>query len=150
AGCLITSIALNGTGLLGGGALATIFGILVATAIGHVLGNLLGLARLRLAVVSVLFVIAFILASLTGAVVGAFALFLIVAVLAALGGYLGVASRLDVVASWFPLSFAVGGAIYWMNHHHALATFSSGAKHALWDPFTIICLSGAVFLNLVF
>jgi hypothetical protein len=150
-GCLVASLALTSGGFgVGAGDLAAVVGIVVATAVGHVAGNLLGLLRLRLVVVVVLFTAAFVAATLSGFAVGPVAVFLVVGVLAALGGYLGVASRLDVVASWFPLSFAVGGAIVWMNRHGAVATFTGGAKHAIWDPFTLLCLSGAVFLNLVF
>jgi hypothetical protein len=149
--CFVASLVLTSGGFgVGAGNFLALVGILVATLVGHVAGNLLGLARLRLMVVVVIFSLGFFLASLSGVALGALALFLIVGVLAALGGYLGVASRLDVVASWFPLSFAVGGAVIWMNAHGAVATFETGQKHALWDFFTLTCLSVAVFLMLVF
>ena len=115
-GCLVASLVLTSGGFgISAGDIGALIGIIVATAVGHVAGNLLGLTRLRLAVVVLAFVLAFVLTALSGVVVGALAVFLVVFVLAALGGYLGVASRLDVVAAWFPLSFAVGGAVIWMN-----------------------------------
>jgi uncharacterized membrane protein YgcG len=150
-GCFVGSLALTSGGFgISPGAVGAVVGLIVATILGQVAGNLLGLAGLRLAVVASALTAAFVLAALSGLALGGFAVFLIVGVIAALGGYLGVASRLDVVAAWFPLSFAVGGAIVWMNHHNAIATFRGGSKHALWDPFTIVCLGGAVFLMLVF
>ena len=151
AGCLVASLALTSGGFgVSAGDMGAMVGLLVATAVGHVAGNMLGLLRLRLMVVVVVFVGLFIGASVLGVALGPVAVFLIFGVLAALGGYLGVASRLDVVAAWYPLSFAVGGAIIWVNRHGALATFESGQKHAIWDGFTMVCLSGAVFLMLVF
>jgi hypothetical protein len=149
--CFVASLALTSGGFgVSPGDVGVVLGLIAATAVGQVTGNLLGLTGLRFAVVAVLFSVAFTLAAVSGLAVGAIALFLVVGVIAAWGGYLGVASRLDVVAAWFPLSFAVGGAVVWMNRHGALATFRGGAKHALWDPFTILCLGGAVFLMLVF
>ncbi len=110
--CFITSIILTSGGFgVSAGSISGLFGVIAAAGIGHVFGNFLGLVRLRLAVVVVLFTGLFILATLSGAVVGVIALFAIVAVFASVGGYLGIASRLDVVASWFPLTFAVGGAL---------------------------------------
>jgi hypothetical protein len=150
-GCFVASLSLTSGGFgISPGAVGAVIGLIVATAVGQVAGNLLGLARLRLVVVGAAFTLAFLLSALSGVALGPFAVFLVVGVIAALGGYLGIASRLDVVAAWFPLTFAVGGAIVWMNHHGAVATFKGGAKHALWDPFALICLSGAVFLMLVF
>lgn len=149
--CLVASLALTGGGLgVSPGSIGVIVGLLVSTLAGHVAGNLLGLAGLRLLPVSMLFVLLFVGATLSGIALGPIALFLFVATFSALGGYLGIASRLDVVAAWYPLSFCVGGALVWMNRHGAIATFRSGSKHALWDPFTIVCLAGGVFLMLVF
>lgn len=144
--CLFVSLMLTGGGFKGD---LGLLGVLAAAAIGHVAGNALGLAGFRLAPIVVLFTAVFIGAAASGAVVGFFAVFALVAAFAALGGYLGVASRLDVVAAWYPLAFAVGGAVHWMNHH-TLGKFATGEKHALWDPFSMVCLTGAAFLMLVF
>jgi hypothetical protein len=150
-GCLFASLALTNVGLFGSAnGVAALAGIVAATAAGHVVGNVLGLLGFRLAPIVVLFSVLFFGSLLSGVVLGAFAAFVIIGLVAMLGGYLGVASRLDVVASWYPLSFAIGGAILWMNAHKALATFQSGEKHAVWDPFTIVCLAGTVFLMLLF
>jgi hypothetical protein len=149
--CFVASLALTSGGFgVSPGDLGVVIGLLVATVAGHIGGNLLGLARLRLVPVVVLFVALFVAASFSGLAIGPIAIFLILGLVAALGGYLGVASRLDVVAAWYPLSFAVGGAIIWMNRHGAVATFHGGSKHAVWDAFTMVCLTGAVFLMLVF
>jgi len=121
-----------------------------ATVLGHVLGNLLGLLGLRLLPVVVLFLVVVSGVALSSAVLGVMAVYLALVVFAALGGYLGIASRLDVVAAWYPLSFAVGGVVYRMNQHGSFAAFRGGAKHAIWDPFTVICLAGSVFLMLAF
>lgn len=150
-GCLFTSLVLTSGGFgTSAGDVVALAGVLVATVAGHVLGNLLGLAGLRLLPITLLFLGLFVGSTLSGVVLGAFALYLVIATIAAFGGYLGVASRLDVVASWYPLAFAIGGAIHWMNRHGAVATFHSGTKHAVWDPFTIVCLTGTVFLMLTF
>lgn len=150
-GCLVASLVLTKGGLgVSAGDLLALGGVLLATAVGHVAGNLLGLVGLRLAPVVALFTLLFLGAMLSGLALGPFALYAIIATFSALGGYLGVASRLDVVAAWYPLSFCVGGAIVWMNQHEALGKWESGAKHAVWDPFTILCLTGGVFLMLVF
>jgi hypothetical protein len=149
--CFVSSLALTSGGFgVSPGDVPVVLGLIAATAAGHVGGNLLGLARLRLMPVVALFFGLFIASSLSGIVLGPIAIFLVFGVFAALGGYLGVASRLDVVAAWYPLAFAVGGAVVWMNRHGAVATFESGSKHAVWDGFTIVCLTGAVFLMLVF
>jgi hypothetical protein len=37
-----------------------------------------------------------------------------------------------------------------MNAHRAVETFNTGAKYALWDAFTIVCLAGGVFWMLLF
>lgn len=150
-GCLFASVVLTSGGFgVSAGDVPVLLGILAATFGGHVAGNLLGLARLRLLPVAILFTLLFFLATMSGFAIGAFAVFLVIALFAAVGGYLGIASRLDVVAAWYPLSFCVGGAIVWMNRHGAVATFNSGAKHMVWDAFTILCLVGGVFLMLVF
>jgi hypothetical protein len=150
-GCLFTSLVLTSGGLgMAAGDVVALAGVLVATVVGHVLGNLLGLAGLRLLPITLLFLGLFIGSALSGVVLGVFAFYLVIATIAAFGGYLGVASRLDVVASWYPLAFSIGGAIHWMNRHGAVATFQSGTKHAVWDPFTIVCLTGTVFLMLTF
>lgn len=149
-GCLVASLALSGGGFGGANEVAALAGVFASALVGHLLGNALGLFALRLVPVVVLFVSLFVASVLVGAVLGPLALFLVIGALAALGGYLGVASRLDVVAAWYPLSFAVGGAITWMNRHGAVETFRGGAKHALWDPFTVVCLGGTVFLMLTF
>ena len=149
--CFIASLVLTSGGLgLNPGDWGVVGGILAAVAIGHVLGNILGLAGFRLVPISVIFWGAIIAATMSAAALGVFAAFLIVAVIAAYGGYLGVASRFDVFASWYPLTFCVGGAIHWMNAHRAVETFNSGAKYALWDAFTIVCLAGGVFWMLLF
>ncbi len=149
--CLVMSLSLTSGGFgVSPGDIGVVAGLLAATAVGHVAGNLLGLAGFRLAPVAILFFVLFVVASVSGLAIGAIALFLIVALFAAVGGYLGIASRLDVVAAWYPLSFCVGGAIVWMNRHGAVSTFHSGAKHAVWDGFTMLCLTGGVFLMLVF
>lgn len=151
-GCFVISIFLSTAGLSSAGpeAMLILVGILVAAAVGHVIGNVLGLAGLRLAPVLVLFGLLFAGAAVAGAVAGELAAFVFVGVLAAIGGYLGIASRLDVVASWYPLSFAVGAAVFWMNMHGKVAEFSSGEKHAVWDWFSLLCVSGSAFLMLVF
>jgi hypothetical protein len=150
-GCLVASLVLTSGGFgVGPGDAGALFGVLVATVVGHIGGNLLGLMGLRMLPVTLLFFALFLLASLSGVAIGAFALFLFVAIFSALGGYLGVASRLDVVAAWYPLVFAIGGAVTWMNRHAALAKYASGDKHGVWDPFAMICLGGAVFFMLVF
>ncbi len=149
--CLVMSLVLTSGGFgVSPGDLGAIAGVLAATVVGHIGGNLLGLAGLRLMPVVILFFALFIGATLSGVALGPIALFLIIAVFSALGGYLGIASRLDVVAAWYPLSFCVGGAIVWMNRHGAVDTFHSGSKHAVWDGFTMLCLTGGVFLMLVF
>ncbi len=150
--CFVASLVISSEGLTtaspeAGGMLV---GILVATAIGHVVGNVLGLAGLRLAPVVVVFGLLVTAAVIAVPALGPFALFLFVFVLAAVGGYLGIASRLDVVASWYPLSFAVGAAVFWMNTHGKAKTFVQGEKYAVWDWFSLLCLAGAVFLMLVF
>lgn len=149
-GCLLASLFLSDAKISSAEGLAALGGILAATAVGHVLGNLLGLAGFRLGPIVLLFFGAFIGVGAIGIGLGPIALFLLCGLFAALGGYLGIASRLDVVACWYPLAFAIGGAVTWMNHHGALATFRSGSKHALWDGFSIACLTGAVFFMLVF
>jgi len=150
-GCLFTSLVLTSGGFgASAGDVIALGGVLAATVAGHVLGNVLGLVGLRLVPITILFVTLFVGASLSGLVLGPIALYLIVATFAAFGGYLGVASRLDVVASWYPLVFSIGGAVHWMNTHGAVATFHGGTKHAVWDPFTIVCLAGTVFFMLVF
>lgn len=149
--CFIASLVLTSGGLgLNPGDWGVLGGVLAAVAIGHILGNILGLAGFRLVPISIIFWGGIIAASMSAAVLGVFAAFLIVAVIAAYGGYLGVASRFDVFASWYPLTFCVGGAIHWMNAHRAVETFNSGAKYALWDAFTIVCLAGGVFWMLLF
>ena len=149
--CLVMSLVLTSGGFgVEPGDLGVLAGVLIATVVGHVGGNVLGLLGLRLMPVTLFFLALFVGATMSGLALGAFALFLLVAVFSALGGYLGVASRLDVVAAWYPLSFCVGGAIVWMNRHGAVDTFASGAKHGVWDGFTLLCLSGGVFLMLVF
>lgn len=149
--CFVLSLVLTNGGFgVDPEDISVLAGVLGATFVGHILGNVLGLVGLRMLPVVVLFVIASTLAGLSGAVIGPVALFLFVGLFAALGGYLGIASRLDVVAAWFPLSFSVGAAMIWMNHHGALGKFQSGAKHAVWDGFSITCLSGGIFLMLVF
>lgn len=150
--CFVASLVISSEGLTtaspeAGGMLV---GILIATAIGHVVGNVLGLAGLRLAPVIVVFGVLVTAAVIAVPALGPFALFLFVFVLAAVGGYLGIASRLDVVASWYPLSFAVGAAVFWMNTHGKVKTFVQGEKYAVWDWFSLLCLAGAVFLMLVF
>jgi hypothetical protein len=150
-GCFIASLVLTSGGLgLNPGDWGILGGVLAAVAIGHILGNILGLAGFRLVPISVIFWGAIIAATMSAAALGVFAAFLIVAVIAAYGGYLGVASRFDVFASWYPLTFCVGGAIHWMNAHRAVETFNTGAKYALWDAFTIVCLAGGVFWMLLF
>jgi hypothetical protein len=149
--CLVASLALTSSGFgVSPGDLGVVLGVLAATVVGHVAGNLLGLAGLRLLPVMLLFLVLFLGATLSGLAIGALALFLLVAATAALGGYLGIASRLDVVASWYPLSFCVGGAVIWMNRHGAASTIHGGEKHAVWDGFTMLCLAGGVFLMLIF
>lgn len=148
-GCLMASLFLTSANLFTAGGFAALGGILVATVVGHVLGNLLGLAGFRLGPIVAIFIAGFIVVGASTAVLGTIALFLLVGIFAALGGYLGIASRLDVVAAWYPLAFAVGGAVSWMNHHR-LQAFKEGTKYALWDGFSIACLTGAVFLMLVF
>ncbi len=150
-GCFMASLFLSKGGFaFAPGDLLAIFGILVAAVIGHVIGNLLGLAGFRLGPIVALFVALIVGGTFAGVVLGPLAVFPLIAVFAALGGYLGIGSRLDVVASWYPLTFAVGAAVMWMNAHGAMHTFKSGEKHALWDPFTLVCLGGAVFFMLVF
>ena len=150
-GCLSACLFLVKGGLsFAPGSILAIAGLFVAAGIGHVLGNVLGLTGFRLGPILGLFFLVFLGASFTGAFVGPVVLYAMVAAFAALGGYLGIGSRLDVVASWYPLSFSVGAAIVWMNAHGAVGTFSKGAKHSLWDPFTIMCLGGAAFFMLVF
>ena len=149
--CFLASLMMTSGGLgLAPGAWGVVGGVLAAVAVGHVLGNILGLAGFRLIPISIIFWGAIIAASMSAAALGYFAAFLIVGVIAAYGGYLGVASRFDVLASWYPLTFCVGGAIHWMNAHRAVETFNAGAKYALWDPFTIVCLAGGVFWMLLF
>lgn len=149
--CFVASLVMTTGGFgLQPGAWGVVGGVLAAVAVGHVLGNILGLSGFRLVPISIIFFAAFMAVSLSGLALGVFAAFLLIAVIAAYGGYLGIASRLDVVASWYPLTFCVGGAIVWMNAHKAVATFNSGAKYALWDAFTIVCLAGGVFWMLVF
>ncbi|MFO0737127.1 MAG: DUF4129 domain-containing protein [Labilithrix sp.] len=149
--CFTASLVLTSGGLgLEPGAWGVLGGVLAAVAVGHLLGNILGLSGFRLVPISIIFFSAFMIVSLSGVALGIIAVFLIIAVIAAYGGYLGIASRLDVVASWYPLTFCVGGAIHWMNAHRAIETFNSGAKYALWDAFTIVCLAGGVFWMLVF
>ncbi|MBX3193459.1 MAG: hypothetical protein KF819_41135, partial [Labilithrix sp.] len=149
--CLVMSLVLTRGGFgVSPGDLGVLAGVFAATLAGHIGGNLLGLSGLRLMPVVVLFFALFIGATVSGVALGAIALFLVIAVFSALGGYLGVASRLDVVAAWYPLSFCIGGAIVWMNRHGAVETFHGGSKHAVWDGFTMICLTGGVFLMLVF
>jgi hypothetical protein len=98
--CLFLSLALTSGGFgVSSGSIGIVFGLILATAIGHVGGNLLGLARFRMMVIVILFFALFILFSMSGLVLGPIALFLIVALFAAIGGYLGIASRLDVIAS---------------------------------------------------
>jgi hypothetical protein len=150
-GCLFTSLALTNVGLFGSASgVGALVGIVVATAVGHVVGNVLGLFGFRLAPIVMLFSALFFASLMSGFLAGAIGAFAMIGLVAMLGGYLGVASRLDVVASWYPLSFAIGGAILWMNTHQAAATFHGGEKHAVWDPFTIVCLAGTVFLMLAF
>ena len=150
-GCFMVSIFLGKGGLsFAPGSILAVFGVLIAAAIGHVIGNLLGLAGFRLGPVIVVFIVSIIVGTYAGVALGPYAVFPVIAVFAALGGYLGIGSRLDVVAAWYPLSFAVGAAVMWMNAHGAIATFATGQKHALWDPFTLVCLGGAVFFMLVF
>jgi hypothetical protein len=149
--CLFASVALTNVGLFGSASgVGALVGIVVATAAGHLLGNVLGLFGFRLAPIVVLFTALFFGGLMSGFVVGALGAFVMIGLVATLGGYLGIASRLDVVASWYPLSFAIGGAILWMNTHQAVSTFNAGEKHAVWDPFTIVCLAGTVFLMLLF
>lgn len=149
--CFVGSLVMTSGGLgLNPGDWGILGGILGAVAVGHVLGNVLGLAGFRFFPISVIFTAGIIAASISAAALGPFAAFLIIGVIAAWGGYLGIASRLDVIASWYPLTFCVGGAIHWMNAHRAVATFNSGAKYALWDAFTIVCLAGGVFWMLLF
>lgn len=151
-GCFMVSVFVSSAGFSGASAETSLvlLGIVAACAVGHVLGNLLGLAGLRLAPVVVLFGLLFAGAALFGAVAGTFALFVFVGVLAAIGGYLGIASRLDVVASWYPLSFSVAAAMVWINTHEKVDNFFGGEKHAIWDAFTLLCLAGGVFFMLVF
>lgn len=147
-----TSALVFGVGGFGlsAGAYGVMAGILASVTVGHIVGNALGLAGFRLVPITIIFFGLLFLSSLTGLALGVYVIFLWIAVIAAYGGYLGIASRLDVVASWYPLMFCVGGAIVWMNTHGKVATFESGAKHQMWDAFTIVCLAGGVFWMLVF
>ncbi|MBX3233901.1 MAG: DUF4129 domain-containing protein [Labilithrix sp.] len=149
--CFMCALVL-GTGGFGlqPGAWGILAGILGAVAIGHLAGNALGLAGFRLVPITAIFFLLLIGGTWLGIALGPVVLFLWIAVIAAYGGYLGIASRLDVVASWYPLMFCVGGAIVWMNTHGAVKTFDGGSKHMVWDAFTIICLAGGVFWMLVF
>ena len=148
-GCLVASLAMSGK-LGGGDGIAAVVGVVVASTVGHLLGNALGLARFRFAVIVVLFTLLLIGASIGTAAIGPFGVYLVLLVVAALSGYLGVASRLDVVASWFPLSLSVAAAMIWINTHGRAEIFHEGEKHAIWDPFTVVCLAGGIFLMLVF
>lgn len=148
-GCLVASIFFS-QGLGGGGDVVALVGIAIATVVGNAAGNALGLVGLRLAIVVVSFIVLFVGGTMFASVLGPIAPYALVAMVAVLSGYLGVASRLDVVAAWFPLSLAVGAAILWLNRHGAVATFETGSKHAIWDPFTMVCLAGTVFFMLVF
>jgi hypothetical protein len=150
-GCFLAALVLTMGGFgIASGAWGVFAAVLGSVAVGHILGNILGLSGFRLVPITIIFFAGFMLISLSGLALGVVAVFLFIAAFAAYGGYLGIASRLDVVASWYPLAFCVGGAITWMNAHHAVATFNAGAKYALWDPFTIVCLAGGVFWMLVF
>ncbi|MBK6692720.1 MAG: DUF4129 domain-containing protein [Myxococcales bacterium] len=148
--CFVASVMLAGKLGLNPGDVAALIGIVGASLTGHIVGNVLGLLRLRLAVVVTLFVALMFAATFATVTLGPLGAYLFIGFVGLLGGYLGVASRLDVVAAWFPLTLAVGAAIYWMNTQGKTATFFRGQKYALWDPFTIVCLAGAVFLMLVF
>lgn len=149
--CFGMSLVLSSGGFgVDPGDIPVLFGIFVATFVGHVIGNALGLLGLRLMPVVILFCVLIAGAVASGALLGPIALYFIVAIFSALGGYLGIASRLDVVAAWYPLSFCVAGAMIWMNRHGVVERFHSGSKHAIWDGFTVVCLSGGIFLMLVF
>jgi hypothetical protein len=148
--CFLAAILFGGDGLLGLEGWAAIGGLLIATTVGQVIGGLLGLARLRMMVVVVVFGVGSIVATTAGFALGPVAPFVIFGIFAAIGGYLGVASRLDVVAAWVPLSCAVAGAMVWMNLHGAVRQFESGHKHAVWDLFSMACVGGSAFLMLVF
>ncbi|HEY4220334.1 MAG TPA: hypothetical protein VGO62_03310, partial [Myxococcota bacterium] len=152
-GCLVASVMLT----LGAQALPavastaalTLGGIVLATVLGHVVGNALAMLRLRLWLVALLagFVAIGVAIAMAAGPVGGFVL---VGALAALGGYFGVASRMEIFAAWLPLTYAVGAAVLWMNTHGRVSVWLTGAKFAVWDALTFSFLSGAVLLFLVF
>lgn len=147
--CLMASIILTG-GASNPKDMFELVGVFIALGVGHLIGNAIGLVGFRLVPITIIMFSLFFGAIFAGAALGPFVIYFILAAFAAYGGYLGIGSRLDVVAAWYPLTLSVGAAITWMNHHHAIATFESGAKHQLWDAFTIVCLGGGVFWMLVF
>src|SRR5262245_14386725 len=72
--CFVASLALTSGGFgISPGDLPVVLGLIVATIIGHVAGNALALARLRLGPVAALFFVLFIAGSLSGVVIGPFA-----------------------------------------------------------------------------
>jgi hypothetical protein len=153
-GCMVVSVLL----ILGEHAfsavtemnvLIAVAGIVVAGLLGHLAGNMLGLLRLRVWVMGVLALAFFIGATLSSAALGPFAGFLVVAGIAAAGGFLAVGSS-EIFASWVPLTYAVGAAVLWMNTHGKVSVWLTGAKFAVWDAITFGFLSGAVVLFLVF
>src|SRR5436190_16412915 len=86
-GCFLLSLALTHGGFgVGAGEFPVVIGLLVSTAIGHLAGNALGLARFRMMVIVILFTGLFIAFTMSGVVIGIGALFLVLALFAALGG----------------------------------------------------------------
>ena len=140
-GCMVLSMAVDGAGV------TVIAGVTVASLVGYVLGALLGLCGLRVTPVLVVLVTMPILTALIG--LGGITVFVALATFCALSGYLGIASRIDIAAAWGPLSYCVGGVILWINQGRAGAWYGNN-KHAVWDAYTLIALSGGVFTMLLF
>lgn len=146
-GFFVLSIVLSS----GGGDPLALVGIIVSVLIGHVLGNVVGMLGVRGAIVLLGFAGLFVLALMSTAAIGPAAIFVIVGLFAGVGGYLGIASRLDILAGWFPLSFSVGAALVWLNSKkETLGTFESGSKHAIWDTFSLVSVAGGIVLFLLF
>ena len=114
----------------------TIVGISGATVVGHILGNAIALLRLRMWVVLAFAGVVAIAIGAASAALGPVTGFFVVGALAAAGGYFGVASRMDIIAAWLPLSYAMGAAIVWMNNHQRVSLWLTGAKFAVWDAVT--------------
>jgi len=124
--------------------------IIGGTLVGQALGNLIALLRIRLPMVMVGFLVAFIGIAATSGATGAFALWLFLIFLASLSGYLSLGSQFDMVAAFWPLSLSVGAAIVRIQNIGRVSTWTQGNKHGIWDFLSIAYLMGAIFFLLLF